>query len=79
MPKQFDELRLRIKQQLLKDGKKEDEAEKSSWAIATQNWKKSHNGKGPTEYIDKNGKFVVGENVKVIIDANITAGEILND
>lgn len=79
MPKAFDEMRLKIKQQLLKDGVNEDEAEKRSWAIANAQWKKSHDGKGPSEYTDKEGKFIVGENVKVILDASINAGEVLND
>ena len=79
MPKQFDDMRLRIKKQLISDGKSEEEAEKSSFAIATAQWKKSHNGKGPTEYTDKDGHFVVGENVKVIIDAQISAGEVFDE
>ena len=81
MPQKFDEMRLKIKQQLMKDGNSEEEADKKSWAIATQTWKKSHGGKGPSEnYTDKDGKFIVGENVKLIIEANISSmGEVIEE
>jgi len=67
MPKEFDELRLKIKKQLIKDGSKEEDAETRSWAIATAQWKKTHGGKAPTENFkrDEQGRKIIAENIKL--------------
>ena len=51
MPAEFDRMRLAIKRQLKKDnpGMSDDEAESRSFAIATTQWKKTHDGRGPSE------------------------------
>ena len=78
MPAEFDKLRQGIKQQLLKSGKSEKDAEDSSWAIATAQWKKTHGGKAPSrenyeeESLDSEGRYIVAENVKIYIEAGIT-------
>ena len=82
MPAKFDKLRLAIKKQLKKDNPnmKEEEAEKRSFAIATAQAKKM--GIPFRENFDKteNGEIIVAENVKVILDSNITAvGNIITE
>jgi|GEM_PF-6844990 len=78
MPKEFDKLRKAIKQQLINSGKSESDAENQSWAIATKNWKQSHNGKAPSrenyeqESYDSEGRFIVAENAKLYIEAGIS-------
>lgn len=80
MPAEFDKMRLAIKKSLIADGKSEAEAEKSSWALATTQWKKTHGGKAPSSesYIDESGKkrdeqgrFVVAENVTLKLSGTI--------
>lgn len=76
MPKEFDRLRLAIKQQLKKDNPKmsEDELERRSFAIATSQWKKTHGGKAPSrENLDEEGRIIVAENVKFNISSSISA------
>ncbi len=53
MPKAFDDMVTAIKQSLKKSHPdwKEDKLSSSAYAIATDRWKKSHNGKSPTEKV----------------------------
>jgi len=80
MPKEFELMRLAIKESLVADGKSEAEAEKSSWGLVTEQWKKTHDGKAPSSenYIDEKGKkrdehgrFIVAENQRVTFEATI--------
>jgi len=81
MPKAFDKLRKAIKQQLISQGRSEKDAENSSWAIATAQWKKSHGGKAPSrenyeeEMLDEEGRYIVAENAKIFIEAGINTIE----
>ncbi|MCK5625133.1 hypothetical protein KAI04_04805 [Candidatus Pacearchaeota archaeon] len=88
MPAEFDKLRLAIKSQLKKDnpGLNDNELESRSFAIATAQWKKTHNGKGPSENInsekldveekfDEQGRIIVAENFKFHIDGGISSIE----
>jgi len=79
MPAKFDKLRLAIKSQLTKDNPnmKEEELESKSFAIATAQAKKL--GIATSEKNAENGEIIVAENVKVILDSNITAvGNIIS-
>ena len=83
MPAEFDKLRLAIKRQLKKDNPKmsEDELKTRSFAVATAQWKKTHDGKVPSESIkteektdvkyDELGREIIGENVKFYIEGGI--------
>jgi len=60
MPKKFDDLVSSIKQQLKKEKPKMSDKELSSkaYAIATAQWKKTHNGKSPTKEKVKDWKVL---------------------
>ena len=82
MPAEFDKMVAAIKAQLSKEHPdwKEDKINSSAYTIATADWKKKHGGKGPTESykLTEDGKIIVGENVKLIIGANIiSTGNIM--
>lgn len=84
MPKEFDDMVSAIKSQLKKENPNlsEDELNSRAYAIATAQWKKTHDGKAPTESIkrDEDGHVIIGENVKFILEANITStGDIINE
>lgn len=82
MPAKFDKLRLAIKSQLKKDNPKmkEKEAESRSFAIATAQAKKLGIPTSENFSKNENGEIVVAENVKVILDSNITAvGNIITE
>jgi hypothetical protein len=87
MPKTFDDMVSAIKAQLKKENSKlsDEELESRAYAIATKQWQKMK-GENPSgskikkenTEVDEDGMIVVGENVKLILEANITnAGEIL--
>ncbi len=67
MPKELDNLQRAVKQQLKKDNPEmsEEDLESKAWAIAQSQYKKQR------ESTDKK-EIIVAENVKVILDANIT-------
>ena len=80
MPKEFEDMRKEIKKSLIAKGMSPKEAEKRSWAIATDSWKKSHGGKTPSResYIDESGKkrdeqgrYVIAENVTLKLSGTI--------
>jgi hypothetical protein len=82
MPKEFEKMVSAIKVQLKKDNPKikDEDVTSEAYAIATKNWKKSHGGKAPSESskLDDDGNIIVGENIKLIIEANITSsGEVV--
>ena len=73
-------MRSKIKKSLLAKGISPKEAEKRSWAIAVDSWKKSHGGKPPAResFIDESGKkrdeqgrYVVAENVALKLSGTI--------
>lgn len=87
MPKTFDDMVSAIKAQLKKENSKlsDEELQSRAHAIATKQWQKMK-GENPSgskikkenTEVDEDGMIVVGENVKLILEANITnAGEIL--
>lgn len=83
MPKEFDAMVSAIKAQLKKANPtwKEDKINSSAYAIATKNWEKSHGGKSPTESVkkDENGMFIVGENIKLILESTIDSTNIIEE
>lgn len=81
MPKKFDELQQAILKQIKKDNPNlsDEEAEQKSFAVATTQWKKSHGGKGPAESLTEDGKIIVAENVKLILNSSITAVDTIQE
>jgi hypothetical protein len=84
MPAEFEKMVSAIKTQFKKDNPNlsDEEITSKAYAIATANWKKTHNGKGPNETtkLDSDGNIIVGENVKLILEANITStGNIIDE
>lgn len=75
MPKEFDILKDKIKQQLLKKGISNDEAEKRAYAIAVTNWKNTHDGKLPSDESikrDEQGRKIIAENVRLNFVSNLS-------
>ena len=84
MPAEFDKMVDALKKQLKKQHPdwEDEKINSSAYAIATQNWKKMHGGKMPSENLklDEKGRIIVSENMKLILNANIVPkGEIINE
>jgi vacuolar-type H+-ATPase subunit H len=60
-------MRLEIKASLISQGKSEEDAERMSYAIATQNWKKSHGGTAPQRM---SGIFLSDEACQNLVDGH---------
>lgn len=78
MTKKFDELQQAILVQLKRDfpNLSEEELKTQSSSIATKQWKNVSKEKVKTT---SDGKIIVGENVKLIIEANITASGMIEE
>lgn len=79
MPAEFDKLRIAIKQQLKKDNPNLDgqELESRSFAIATTQFKKmgKKTSESTDDKYDEEGRYIVSENTKFFIGADINTIE----
>jgi len=80
MPKKFDELQQAILQQIKKDNPNmdEDELNSKAWAIAQSQFKKMNNQLIKPK-LTEDGKFIVAENVKLILNSSIMAVDTIQE
>lgn len=85
MPKKFDELQKAILSKLKSEHPDwdKDKLENSSYSIAVSQYKKKY-GSNPTSENNKikkdsSGNIIVGENVKLILEANITSVGVIEE
>ena len=84
MTKEFDNLKQAIRGQLEKDRSalSKEELDFLSTEIATTEWKALHNNQEPKKEKlkqDSDGMFIVGENVKILIESTISEDSIIKE